>query len=200
MGTESIVSTLGSPSASGSNTLISMNEPSEQNSWGRYLATTVGTPRNALVFFIPPIAAYFLAKAYLGLTWEENWIQLLFLFWGVWHIADAVLLWLSPVTFGLRLYFPPLEANPTPEALGLVRMVICIDLTFAGVRFGYGLEPTSGVLFVLAALTALIQGVSLSVEAARGLSDSRAASIAWGGAVFLGMGLIAQLRTDGIVF
>ncbi|MDP6946029.1 MAG: hypothetical protein QF464_17910, partial [Myxococcota bacterium] len=175
-----------------------MADDSPKLSWTAYLSTTIAKPVNALLFFVPPLLSYVVATTYYGLSWEQDWIRLLFMFWAVWHLADALLLVVSPVTFGLRLWFPPLEANPTPEALALVRMVLVMDLLFAGVRGAYAVDPTSPLLFGLVALTGLIQGVAMTLEARAGTSDSRAAWIAWGGAFALGMGLYGAVQ-EGLV-
>ena len=164
--------------------------------WTGYLAATVARPKYLALFLGPAVIGLILANVLGTITF----VQGLFIFWGLWHVGDVIVLWIAPVEVGVRLWFPPHYPNPPPEVMGLVRFFMAFDVLFGAIRFLYALYPTNGPLAVIVVLTALIQGGCMSVECAKGTTDWRAATIAWGGAVILLVCLALQLAGDGVTF
>lgn len=160
--------------------------------WNGYLDKTLFAPGAAILTFVPAIALYV-----LGLTvWGVGAIPALFIAWGWLGVADVICVWRDPVGFGLKLWFPPLA--PGPESLALVRSFFMADLTLSAPRAAFGLWPGSPVLFVLTAITCVVQFIWTLREWRHRTIDIRVLNIAASGPVILVVLLIIHLAQGGV--
>ena len=163
--------------------------------WKGYLDETLFAPGCAVLTFVPAIALYVLGIS----VWGVGQIPALFIAWGWLGVADVICVWRDPVGFGLRLWFPPLyRPDPSPEALALVRSFFMADLTLSAPRAAFGLWPQSPVLFVLTAITAVVQFIWTLREYRHGTVDLRVVNIAAAGPVILAVLLAIHAFMGGV--
>jgi len=172
-------------------------------SWSNYLKNTIGVPKYALGMFLPAVLVIsYLSKDLLFFPFHPSTatVAAIFTIWGAMHFGSAIVCALAPIDFGARLYFPPLVNSSPDQVKPLIRMMICIDLLCGGIRFAYGLNYSSGLLFLLVGGSALIQGIAMTVELEKGTTDVNAFSLAWGGTFILLAALAYVYMNAAIVF
>jgi hypothetical protein len=165
--------------------------------WTGYLDSTLLTRRRAAAI-VAPAAAFGIAAI---TVWDLSWIQVLLLTWAWAHLVNAVLVVRHPAAFGLRLWFPPLEARGRAgdqTALLAARMLLLCDLMYGTVRALFGLFPSSAVLFALVLLTAALQIASFEMELRAGNTDVRARYIGRAGAAILAVAAITHAALGGV--
>jgi hypothetical protein len=154
-----------------------------------WLGPTLLTPWRLLVMLVPAAGCAVVTWHYLAFSG----VQVMFVFWSVMHMAGATLMLAEPREFGLRLWFPPLYAEPPSPAHGtVVRFMAVTDLLFGLIRGGFAFYPSSLVLFGMVASTALVQLAMFMVEHTAGATTLKAWSIAAGGALIVSGALCYQ--------
>lgn len=160
--------------------------------WNGYLDKTLFAPWRALLTFVPAVALYLLGV----MVWKVGSIPALFIAWGWLGVADVICVWRDPVDFGLKLWFPTLA--PGPESLALVRSFFMADLTLSAPRTAFGLWPRSPVLFVLTAITAVVQFIWTVREYRHRTIDVRVLNIAASGPAILAVLLAIHAAMGGV--